>query len=247
MVKNFAHRGFSGKYPENTMLAFQKAVETEGCDGIELDVHLIKDGELVIIHDEKIDRTCINGTGLVRDFTYEELKKFDVSYKFAGECEPQHIPTLREYFELIKDKDIVTNIELKTSIFEYTGIEQKVWDLIQEYGLKDKIIISSFNHESVLRMKELCPDMECGLLTESWMIRPGQYVKDCGVECYHPIHLSLSEEVAEEVKSHGIMINTWTVNEEEDIRTMIRRGVTSVIGNFPDRVTKIRREMCEEA
>lgn len=95
-------------------------------------------------------------------------------------------------------------------------------------------------------MKQLCPDMECGLLTESWMIRPGQYVKDCGIECYHPIHLSLSEEVAEEVKSHGIMINTWTVNEEEDIRTMIKRGVTSVIGNFPDRVTRIRREMCEE-
>lgn len=61
MIKNFAHRGFSGMYPENTMLAFQKAVETEGCNGIELDVHVIKDGELVIIHDERIDRTCVPG------------------------------------------------------------------------------------------------------------------------------------------------------------------------------------------
>lgn len=85
MVKNFAHRGFSGMYPENTMLAFEKAVQTEGCDGIEMDVHLTKDGEVVIIHDEKLDRTCVNGTGFVRDYTYEELKKFDVSFKFAGQ------------------------------------------------------------------------------------------------------------------------------------------------------------------
>lgn len=246
MIKNFAHRGFSGMYPENTMLAFQKAVETEGCNGIELDVHLIKDGELVIIHDETIDRTCVNGTGRVKDFTYDELKKFDVSFKFAGQCEPQHIPTLREYFELVKDKDIVTNIELKTGIYEYTGIEQKVWDLIQEFGLEEKIIISSFNHETVMRMKQLCPAMPCGLLTESWLINPGQYVKACGIECYHPIYLSLSEEVVAEVKSHGIMINTWTVNEEEDIKTMIERGVTSIIGNFPDRITKVRREMTGE-
>ena len=242
MIKNFAHRGFSGKYPENTMLAFQKAVETRGCDGIELDVHLIKDGELVIIHDERIDRTCVNGSGFVKDFTYEELKQFDVSFKFAGQCEPQHIPTLREYFELVKDKDIVTNIELKTGIFDYPTIEEKVWALIQEYDLKDKIIISSFNHLSVMRMKALCPDIKCGLLTESWLIEPGHYVKKCGVECYHPIFCSLDQETVAEVKSQGIEINTWTVNEEEHIRNMIRLGVDSVIGNFPDRITKVREE-----
>lgn len=242
MIKNFAHRGFSGKYPENTMLAFHKAVETRGCDGIELDVHLIKDGELVIIHDERIDRTCVNGSGFVKDFTYEELKQFDVSFKFAGQCEPQHIPTLREYFELVKDKDIVTNIELKTGIFDYPTIEEKVWALIQEYDLKGKIIISSFNHLSVMRMKVLCPDIKCGLLTESWLIEPGHYVKKCGVECYHPIFCSLDKETVAEVKGQGIEINTWTVNEEEHIRDMIRLGVDSVIGNFPDRITKVRDE-----
>ena len=242
MIKNFAHRGFSGKYPENTMLAFHKAVETRGCDGIELDVHLIKDGELVIIHDERIDRTCVNGSGFVKDFTYEELKQFDVSFKFAGQCEPQHIPTLREYFELVKDKDIVTNIELKTGIFDYPTIEEKVWALIQEYDLTGKIIISSFNHLSVMRMKVLCPDIKCGLLTESWLIEPGHYVKKCGVECYHPIFCSLDKETVAEVKGQGIEINTWTVNEEEHIRDMIRLGVDSVIGNFPDRITKVRDE-----
>lgn len=243
MVKNFAHRGFSGLYPENTMLAFRKALETKGCDGIELDVHLTKDGEMVIIHDESIDRTCVNGTGYIKDYTYEELKEFDVSFKFLGQCEPQQIPTLREYFELVKDSALITNIELKTGIFEYEGIEQKVFDLIQEFGLKDKINISSFNHFSVKRMKEICPEIKCGLLTESWMINAGQYVKGAGAECLNPIFHNLNEEVVAEVKSHEIEINTWTVNEEKDIRMMIQRGVDSIIGNFPDRVTRIRKEM----
>lgn len=245
MVKNFAHRGFSGKYPENTLLAFQKAIETEGCDGIELDVHLIRDGELVIIHDEQLDRTCVNGTGFVKDYTYEELKRFDVSFRYAGQCEPQHIPTLREYFELVKDTDIITNVELKTGIFEYRGIEQKVLELIQEYDLKDRIIISSFNHFTVMRVKALCPDIKCGFLTESWLINAGHYVKNCGIECYHPLFCSLTQDAVAEVKGQEIEINTWTVNEEEHIRSMIERGVDSVIGNYPDRVTKIRREMEE--
>lgn len=243
MVKNFAHRGFSGNYPENTMLAFEKAVQTEGCDGIEMDVHLTKDGEVVIIHDEKLDRTCVNGTGYVRDYTCEELTKFDMSFKFAGQCEPQHVPTLREYFELVKDTPIITNIELKTGIFEYPGIEKKVYELIHEFGLEKKIIISSFNHFSIRRMKEICPELVCGLLTETWLIDAGRYTKGTGAECLHPIFYNMTEEIIAEVKSQGIKINTWTVNEEEDIRTMIARGVDSVIGNYPDRVTRIRKEM----
>ena len=245
MVKNFAHRGYSSKYPENTLLAFRKAMETEGCDGIENDVHLTKDGEVVIIHDELLNRTCVNGTGLVRDYTLDELRRFDMSFRFAGKCEPQRIPTLREYFELIKDSKLVTNIELKTGIFEYEGIEKKVWDLIQEFEMKDRIIISSFNHYSVLRMKKLCPDMKCGLLTETWLYNAGHYTKELGIECLHPVFYNMTEDVVAEVKGQGIEINTWTVNEEKDIRTMMLRGVDTVIGNFPERVSRIRRELFE--
>ena len=91
-----AHRGFSGEYPENTMLAFQKAVEA-GCDGIELDVHLTKDGEIVVIHDETVDRTT-DGRGAVKDYTLSELRRLDASGRFTGLFGVQHIPTLREYF-----------------------------------------------------------------------------------------------------------------------------------------------------
>ena len=132
MTKNFAHRGFSGKYPENTLLAFSKAIE-EGVDGIENDVHLTKDGVLVVMHDELVDRTT-NGKGYIKDKTYEELSQLDASYIFK-EYGPQKVPTLREYLELVKDTDIITNIELKTGVFEYPGIEQKVYDALEMVGL----------------------------------------------------------------------------------------------------------------
>lgn len=244
MVKNFGHRGFSGKAPENTMASFIMAVETPGLDGIENDVQLTKDGEIVIIHDEKIDRTCTDGaTGWVKDYTLEELKQLDFSYIYKGEVERQPIPTLREYLELLKDRDTLMNIELKTGVFEYEGIEQKVLDLLKEYDMVERTIISSFNHYSVLRMKELCPEMKCGLLADTWILDAGVYVKAAGCEYYHPNFWNVTETLAPEIYSHGIGINTWTVNEEEDIRRMIERGVNSVIGNFPDRVTRIRAEL----
>ena len=244
MVKNFGHRGFSGKYPENTKLAFQKAIETPGCDGIEMDVHLTKDGELVIIHDELLDRTCVNMKGYVKDYTLDELKKADLSFRFAGQVEPQRIMTLREYLELLEPTRLITNIELKTGIFVYEGIEKKVLDLVREFDMVDRIIISSFNHYSVMRAKAICPEIKCGLLTESWILSPGKYVKDAGVECYHPIFYNNTKEIVDEIKKEGIEINTWTVNNETDIRAMISVGVDTIIGNFPDRITKIREEIC---
>ena len=239
MSKIFAHRGFSGKYPENTMLAFSKAVEI-GVDGIELDVHLTKDNVLVIIHDEDIKRTC-NGEGLVRDMTYDELKKFDASATYTGVYGFNGIPTLREYFELVKDTKVITNIELKTGIFEYPTIEQRTIDMIREYGLEDRIILSSFNHYTVLRCREIAPDIKTGFLCESWLIGYGEYTAKCGVNCCHPLHLSLSQEVVDEMHGAGCEINTWTVNEYADIESLSKMGVDCLIGNFPDRmIEKLR-------
>lgn len=239
MSKIFAHRGFSGKYPENTMLAFKKAVEI-GVDGIELDVHLTKDNEIVIIHDEDIKRTC-NGEGLVKDMTLEELKKFDASATFKGVYGKNEIPTLREYFELVKCTDVITNIELKTGVFEYPTIEKRVIDLIREYGLEKKIIFSSFNHFSVKRCEELAPEIKRGFLTGDWLVDFGKYTAERNVQCCHPWHITLSQEVVDEIHAAGREINTWTVNEYEDIERLSAMGVDSLIGNFPDRmIEKLR-------
>ena len=239
MSKIFAHRGFSGKYPENTMLAFQKAVEI-GVDGIELDVHLTKDNEIVIIHDEDIKRTC-DGEGLVKDMTLEELRKFDASASFRGVYGFCGIPTLREYFELVEDTAIITNIELKTGVYEYPTIEKRVIDMVREFGLSDRIIFSSFNHFTVKRCEKIAPEIKRGFLTGDWLYDFGKYTAERNVQCCHPWHISLSEETVKEMHEAGCEINTWTVNEYEDIRKLSAWGVDSLIGNFPDRMIEVLR------
>ncbi|WP_291259505.1 glycerophosphodiester phosphodiesterase [Fusobacterium sp.] len=232
MSKNFAHRGFSGRYPENTMLAFQKAVEI-GVDGIELDVQLTKDGIPIIIHDETLDRTT-TGQGYVIDFTYDELLKLDASYKFKKNNIINKIPTLNEYLNFIKDYNIITNIELKTSVNEYPGIEKKVFELIKKYKLENNVIISSFNHYSVLRFKKLAPHIKCGFLTESWLIDAGKYTQKNNIECYHPYFKNLTPEVVKELKNNNIEINAWTVNDIDTMKYLIEKNIDAIITNYPD-------------
>lgn len=232
MTRNFAHRGYSGKYPENTMLAFRKAMEA-GADGIELDVQLTRDGEPVIIHDELVDRTT-DGTGRVKDFTLAELQALDASYIYTGQYGRNPIPTLREYCEFVKDLPIVTNIEMKTGVYEYLGMEEKVWAMIQEYHLEEKVIISSFNHFTILRMREIAPKLKYGFLSETWIVGAGRYCHEHGVPCYHPMFRNLTHEVVAELKKYGLEINTYTVNTEEDVRDLAAKGIDTVIGNFPE-------------
>ncbi|MBR6531783.1 MAG: glycerophosphodiester phosphodiesterase [Clostridia bacterium] len=230
---NIAHRGFSGKYPENTILAFQKAIEA-GADGAELDVHLTKDNVLVVIHDETINRTT-GEEGFVADYTYDEISKFDASASFKDVYGFNKIPTLREYFELVKPVDgFITNIELKTGINEYPGIETAVFELIKEFSLEDRIIISSFNHYSVMRFKAIAPGIKCGYLTGDWIYNFGEYTKNRGVECVHPGFNSLNSNSVAEIKANGVQINTWTVNEAEHVERLYKLGVDSVITNYPD-------------
>ncbi len=240
MSRIYAHRGFSGKYPENTMLAFEKAIEA-GAEGIEFDVHLIKDDSLVIIHDETLDRTT-DGTGLVKDYTFDELQKFDASASFVGQYGANRIPKLRDYFELVKDiPDFKTNIELKTSVFEYRPIEEMVIAMIEEYKLQDSIILSSFNHYTIMRCKQINPEIQAGFLSGDWIYNFGAYTKQYGVECCHPCFRSLTQEVVDEMKANNRVINTWTVNEYDDIRRLADMGIDGLIGNFPDRMVELLR------
>ena len=164
-MRVFAHRGYSGKYPENTMLAFREA-EKVGADGIELDVQLTKDGQIVIIHDETLNRTT-NGKGYVKDYTLAELKALDASVIKGTEFSPQRIPTLEEYCDWVKGTGLVTNVELKSSIVYYPELEEKTAEMIKAFGLEDRMIFSSFNHLSIVRMKQLLPQCPVGALVEN--------------------------------------------------------------------------------
>ena len=140
---------------------------------------------------------------------------------------------------MIKDLDFITNIELKTGINEYLGIEEKVYQLIKKYKLEKKVIISSFNHFSILRMKKIAPELKCGFLSEDWIIDAGAYTASHKIECFHPRFNNLIPEVVAELKKNNIEINTWTVNKEEDINDLIDKKVDILIGNYPDLVKKI--------
>lgn len=242
MTIGIAHRGFSGKYPENTMLAFEKALEA-GCDGIEFDVHPSKDGHLVIIHDELLDRTT-NGTGLVSHHTLEELRQLDASAGPHAQYGPQRIPTLREYFELVKDRDIISNIELKTSILWYDGIEEQTLALIDEYGLRDRILISTFNHESALKFQRLAPDVKVAFLEEGRLVDTPNYLRSNGISIYHPLYyVMLQEGLLDSLLSQGIQVNAWTVNDPEHMKLLMKMGVSGIITNFPDLFNEVRGQL----
>lgn len=236
-MKVFAHRGFSGKYPENTMLAFKKAAET-GCYGIELDVQLTKDDVIVIMHDETIDRTT-SGEGKIRDYTYEELCKVDCYGKYQGKYEFQRIPTLREYFEWVKDTELVTNIELKNSVYYYEQLEEKVIAMVREFQLEEKVIFSSFNLVSMNKCKHLIPEIKMGYLTEVHLEHMGFFAKENGIDYYHPDQTFLTKEMVDECHAYGIGVNVWTVNKEEKMKELKDWQVEGIITNFPDKAMEI--------
>jgi glycerophosphoryl diester phosphodiesterase len=224
MTKNYAHRGYCARYPENTMLAFQKAVEA-GCDGIELDVQLTVDNRVVIIHDEDLVRTT-NGKGFIKDKTLAELEGLD-----AGQG--QHIPTIDEYFDFVQDLDIITNIELKNSIFPYGGMEQVLISMIRERKLESRVIFSSFNHESLRLCKSIAPEIKCGFLYDCRLIDGGTYARQHNIECLHPNYLNLTVNSLSEMHSKDIQVNTWTVNSSDAMEYMLTLGVDGIITNDP--------------
>ncbi|WP_290489863.1 MULTISPECIES: glycerophosphodiester phosphodiesterase family protein [unclassified Aerococcus] len=230
MTGIIAHRGYSKLFPENTMLAFKEAAKFD-ITGIELDVQLTSDGHVVICHDEMIDRTS-NGTGFIKDMTLAELKTFYFYGKFQGQVEENEdiqLPTLGEFFEWFKPLDIMVNIELKTNIFRYDGLVEKVNDLIQSFDLNDRVVLSSFQHHTMNNAKKVNPDLKTGLLTISGILNPGDYMASHGHEFYHPFFMTLESEDFDNLAANKIGINTYTVNRAEDMEKLINAKVTNII------------------
>lgn len=232
-MKIYAHRGYSGKYPENTMLAFAEAAKT-GCDGIELDVQLTKDGKVVIIHDERIDRTT-DGSGFVKDYTLDELRTFDAAASWNGAFASCPIPTLEEYCRWVKDQPLVTNIELKTGVYYYEELEEKTLELVRQHGLEQRVIFSSFNHSSITLLRRLAPEIPSGaLMDHPGLGNAGYYCGKYDFQYYHPGYKGVTEATVKECREHGILVNVWTVNDRETLERLHAWGCEGVISNFPD-------------
>lgn len=234
-----AHRGFSGAAPENTSAAFQKGIEI-GSDMIELDVHLSRDGEIVVIHDETLERTT-NGKGMVADHTLQALKNLDAGSSFGPAFVGEKIPTLKEVLNLAKGR-VLVNIEIKNPThqrYSITELAQKTLREVEKAGMIDKVIFSSFNPASL----EWIEKKEPGALTAFLFHRPWNSLRDIpGSQNYSVLNLRdlhLTREKVAEIRRAGKKINVYTVNPEEEIRKFAEWGVDGIITNHPDRLIKV--------
>jgi len=233
----YGHRGASGYAPENTLEAFELAAK-QGAYGVELDVQLTRDGELVVAHDEWLERVS-EGQGFLKDYTLKELKGLHFNKTFPSFANAR-IPTLREVYELLKPTGLYVNAELKNSVFDYPELERRVLELAAECGMSDSVIYSSFNHHSMLRMKALDSAAVCGLLYEGVLVRPWEYAKALGMDALHPqfCETLITKGECEEAHALGLKVNTWTVNGETELGMVIAAGVDGIITNYPDRALR---------
>jgi glycerophosphoryl diester phosphodiesterase len=232
-----AHRGASGYAPENTLEAFKLAMEM-GADGFELDVHLSADGELIVIHDETVDRTT-NGKGYVKDMTLSQLKQLDAC-KGMEAYRGARIPTLGEVYDLIKDTHHMVNVEIKTDNIFYKDIERKCLELEQEKGMQGRILYSSFNHYTAVELKCLAPDAKVGLLYEEELYHPWEYAKSLDMDAIHPPKKNVYiPGLVEGALAAGIEVNVWTVNDEDTMKECLKYGI-GIITNYPDIALRLR-------
>lgn len=228
-----AHRGFSYIAPENTMYAFEYAVEI-GADYIELDVQLTADEQVVVFHDEKISRVT-NGTGILSDCTYAELQEFSAGCKFrSDEFTDAKIPLLSEVFETFGD-EILYNVEIKDKGSTHLTA-QKTVALIEEYGLENSCYVTSFSYNILKEVKRLNPEIKTGLIANTAVTSLAR-LRD--IDALSLNHIFVNSAVINEAHRNGKRVFVWTVDGTSDIQKMISLGADNIITNRPDRAAEI--------
>ena len=246
MTKIYGHRGSKGHYPENSMLAFEKAIEA-GVHGIELDVHLTKDGEIVVIHDATLDRTT-TGSGYIKDYTLADIREFSVGAKFTEfkyyneSWNAQVVPTLEEVLILFKMHDLEVNIELKTYEISYVRIEEKLLDVIQKTGYdKERIVHSSFHLPTLLRLQKLDRSAKIAWLLASTIPMPQDYLEALNFEA---LHMDKDVVLNDSMYWYDIVdrLRIWIVNDVYEMKQLIELGVDAIITDYPDIAVSLLEE-----
>lgn len=242
-MKIYAHRGNKSEYPENSLAAFQSAVEL-GVEGIELDVHLSKDNEMVVIHDETLDRTT-NKSGEVQTLTLAELKQANL-LNVDGSVSEELLPTLAEVLNLLDELTFTgdLNIELKTDQNEYQGIEKRVKELIESKPRNYTIIYSSFNWHTINRMKKLEPQGELALLFAQPLMTYQYLIPEIAP---HGLHIDFRLVAQLESAYQGdLPLRLWTVNDLADIRNWLlneERNIEVIMTDYPRQALALRSEL----
>jgi glycerophosphoryl diester phosphodiesterase len=235
----FAHRGACLVAPENTLPAFQAAVDL-GADGVELDVQYSSDGHLLVIHNPSLDATT-SGSGRVTSHTLEDLRRLDAGSYFAPEFAGTPIPTLDEVLDLLKGK-LIVNIEIKALQTSTVGIGMDTVKAVREHNMEDQVIVSSFNPMALRRAKKAGPEIECALLLApdlpAWT-RYGLTRRFSGATGLHPEAPMVDAAYMAQARKEGLPVRVWTVNEEAEMRRLIALGVDAIITDAPDRLRRI--------
>ena len=238
-MKIWAHIGCSQRYPENTLLAFKKASEIPNLTGIELDIQLTRDGEMVVIHDERVDRTT-EGIGFVRDYTLSEIKRLHI---YAGKSESQQIPTITEVLDLLEPRlkeGLRLNIELKNSVYPYDGMEEKIVEMVRQRGIEKWVLYSSFSAISLAKIRKLEPDAELGILDSKVSDCLYKLKGGCGADALHPFWRAI--DLPGEVLRH-YSVRAWMgghlypekpTGTKLDLEALECRGITDIILNEPE-------------
>ncbi len=253
---HISHRGASGEAPENTLLAFRIAVEKYNTDVLEMDVHSTNDKVIVVIHDRTLHRTT-NGKGNVKDYTYEELEKFDAGYwyKIEGKNEFPYrgkgvkIPTLKEVFESFPN--LKFNIEVKQ---KNPPIEEDIINLIREAGFTDKVILGSSKVSISKKLKKLAP--EIASFCNKWNVIIFYILNKTGLGfLYRPKHQSLQPtskikpvnilqpSIVNSAHKKGMMFHVWTINNEKDMEKFLNMGADGIMTDYPERLNNVLKRL----
>ncbi len=224
----FGHRGAMASAPMNTLASFQLAYK-QGAAGIELDVHLSKDGHLIVLHDFTIDATT-DGQGAAADFTLAELKRLDAGSWFSPAFVGEQIPTLDEVFELVGRK-LLINIEIKSRSTESEAINHAVADSIRSHQMTDRAIVSSFDSRLLQRFIEICPEVMIGYLHSP--SGAADLMDGLAHEARHPWHELIDDAYMSWAKGSGYFVNAWTVNDTQRACALKRLGVNGLITDSP--------------
>lgn len=226
-----AHRGGKRWAPENSLSAFKKALAA-GVDGIELDIHKCKSGELVVIHDDTLNRTT-NGSGYVKDRTWEELAKLDSGSWYSPAFKGERLPLLKEVLDLVQGK-ILINIEIKNCPINYAGIDDDLLKMLESYPYPDKIIISSFDHSVLKRIHAKNKKYKLALLGDSVMADLGAYARGVGAAAWNPDFDCVREDTVKDAHKASLAVNTWTVNGPDNWKRATNLQVDSIITDDPE-------------
>ena len=241
-----AHRGVSGSYPENTLSAFQAAIDIRA-EMVELDISTSKDGIPVTVHDRTVDRTT-DFEGDVQSFSLEELKRMEVGAWFSEEFRGEEFPTLKNSLELMKDK-IAVNIEIKTeAVSDETegGVVDKALQVVKDLDMTSSVIFSSFDYRVMEQLNVLDPKMAKALLYEasqSAELLPSELVQKYKVDIFNCSYKQLSKEWINDLQKHKIPYFVYTVNEPELMRELIEKGVSGIFTDFPKELIRIVENM----